>query len=575
MIVLISFAFLAGVVTILSPCILPILPIVLSSSVSGGKRRPFGVVTGFIISFTFFTLFLTAIVKAIGIPADSLRVLSVLVVGLFGVSLLVPRFQLEMEKLFSKLSGIVPTSTSGQGFFGGLLVGISIGLIWTPCVGPILASVISLALTGEVTQASFMITLAYSVGTALPMLAILYGGKGLLSRVPTLVSNTGKIQKAFGMLMILTAIGIHFNYDRKIQTFVLDAFPSYGTGLTKLEENQAVQKELQSLRGDANGKSEEKGRPMFEMLEEEGTAPNLIPGGEWVNSDPLTLEQLRGKVVLIDFWTYTCINCIRTLPYLKSWNEKYGDEGLVIIGVHTPEFEFEKDINNLKDAVNDFELTYPIMQDNDYATWRAYDNHYWPAKYLIDAKGNIRYHHYGEGDYDETEKVIQTLLKEAGTEVNQTTIDNPEYTITARTPELYLGYGRIEYFQSPERIIQNAPQEYSAPNTLLPNRFAYTSTWEIGEEYAKPTQGGSLILNFEASEVFLVMRSKNGAGRIEVTLDGQTVDATNKGADVDDGIITVDKDRLYKLIRLDSPGKHTLKLIFQDNNLELFAFTFG
>src|SRR3989344_9651039 len=373
MILLFGFAFLAGIVTILSPCILPVLPVVLSGGISGGKQRPLGIVAGFISSFTFFTLFLTSIVRATGVSPDALRSVSVVVIIAFGLSLLVPKLQAFIEQFLSRVSSLAKR-TERSDFAGGIFIGASLGLVWTPCVGPILASVISLALTGTVTTTAFFITLAYSIGTAIPMLAIVWGGRALLQKVPWLVASTGKIQKIFGLLMILTALAIATNLDRKFQTYILTTFPQYGVGLTKLEDNPIVKKQLVDM-----------------QTNDRQTAPELTAGGQWFNSEPLTLSQLKGKVVLVDFWTYTCINCIRTLPYLKNWYAKYKDKGFVIIGVHTPEFEFEKDASNVARAIADFGLEYPVMQDNDYATWRAYDNRYWAAKYLIDKEGKIRY----------------------------------------------------------------------------------------------------------------------------------------------------------------------------------------
>lgn len=247
MILLITFAFLAGIITILSPCILPILPVVLSGSVGSGKKKPFGIVLGFVLSFTFFTLFLATIVQATGIPADSLRSFSIVIIALLGLSLLFPAFQVLTERLFSKLSNKFSIKGTHQGFWGGMLIGLSLGLIWTPCVGPIIASVITLAATSEVSLAAFFITFAYAIGTAIPMFAIMYGGRSLLQKIPWLLPNTDKIQKAFGILMILTAIGIFFNVDRKFQTYVLDVFPHYGTNLTSFENNTAVQEQLERL----------------------------------------------------------------------------------------------------------------------------------------------------------------------------------------------------------------------------------------------------------------------------------------------------------------------------------------
>ncbi len=582
MILLIAFAFLAGIITILSPCILPILPIILTSSIGGvntGKSRPIGVVVGFILSFTFFTLFLSTIVRLSGIPSETLRFVSVFVIAGFGISLLVPKFQLLVEQLFSKLARFMPNNQGRKGFGGGLLIGFSVGLLWTPCVGPILASVISLAITGTVTFDAFLITLAYSLGTAIPMFFILIGGQNVLKRVPWLLSNLGRIQKVFGVIMILTAIGIFFNFDRKFQTYILNTFPKYGSGLTKFEDNEAIRKALETRDGNEI-KFEGNGKSLSNLLDQKRIkAPEIIPGGAWFNlpadateSEPLTLEKLKGKVVIIDFWTYTCINCQRTLPYLRDWHEKYSDKGLVIIGVHSPEFEFEKSEKNVAQAIKDFQLEYPVVQDNDFATWRAYNNRYWPAKYFIDKEGYIRYHHFGEGAYDESEKVIQELLKEAGSTEDFSDINNPTYQVSSNTPEIYLGYGRIDHFVSPEPINRNILKTYSRPNRMVNNEMAYEGNWNVMEEYANPQKGAKLYLNFEAKEVFLVMRTKGEPAKVKIYIDDKL---QYFGEDNIDGTVTVDKDTLYKLIKLESPGKHNLRLEFEDNNAELYAFTFG
>lgn len=587
MLLLLIFAFIAGVVTILSPCILPILPIVLSGSITGGKRRPIGIITGFIVSFTFFTLFLTSIVKATGLPADVLRNASVFIILVFGLSLIIPQFQILFERFLSRVSGLLTSkisqnqkNPSEQGFLSGILVGVSLGLVWTPCVGPILASIISLAFTGSITGTAFLITLTYSAGTAIPMLAITYGGRNLLTKNPWLIKNTANMQKAFGVIMIATAFLILFNLDRKFQTYILKKFPNYGVGLTKFEDIEAVRRELSKI-GQKKVDREKIGKPMLDILEENlGNAPELIPGGNWFNlpegKKELTLKELRGKVVLVDFWTYTCINCIRTLPYLKTWHEKYKDKGLVIIGVHTPEFEFEKNPKNVAKAIKDFGLTYPIVQDNDYATWNAYANRYWPAKYFIDKNGKIRSTHFGEGAYDESEEIIRKLLQETGSDVSQTDVGNPSYQLYARTPELYLGYTRIQYFASKERISEDKQTNYSFPDNLPSNYFAYAGRWTVGEERAQPTYSSSLWLNFEAQEVFLVMRPIGTAkGQLRVFIDDEPVNQDNSGVDVVDGLVTVDTDRLYRLIKLVKPGEHLLKLDFLDGNIELYAFTFG
>lgn len=552
---------MGGVVTILSPCILPILPIVLSSGIVGGKKRPVGVVVGFVASFTFFTLALSSIVRATGLSPQFLRILSVVVVGLFGISLLLPHFQVFLEKLFTKFSTLAPKEQK-QGFWGGMVLGLSLGLIWTPCVGPIIASVITLAATSTVTFASVLLTFSYALGTAIPMFIIILGGRALLDKLPWLSKNSAKIQKAFGVLMIIVAVAIYFNFDRSFQNYVLEKFPRYGTGLTSIEDNSTVQKELGNL-GETNTTGT--GKPMDEVMKSYPFAPELISGGEWFNSEPLQISKLRGKVILVDFWTYTCINCIRTLPYLRDWDKKYANDGLVIVGVHTPEFEFEKDAANVKKAVSDFELKYPIMQDNNYATWKAYNNHYWPAKYLIDKDGKIRYTHFGEGDYDVTEKKIQELLEETGAEVNED-INTQTYSVDGKTPETYLGYQRMAGFYSPETIVLDKKSTYSFPTTLPQNRFAFSGEYLVTAEYSQPTSGSKLDYNFEAKDVFLVMRPKvdGQSGEVKVYLDG----ALQK-------TVTVDSDKLYDLVKLEVSEKHELLLEFLDNNVQIFAFTFG
>lgn len=585
MIFLIGFAFLAGIVTILSPCILPILPIVLSGSlpagrqVSGsGKRKPQGIVTGFVLSFTFFTLFLSGLVKATGVSADALRSISIIIILIFGISLLLPQFQVIMEKLFSRVSnkfaapgGSLPAGR--QGFLGGVLIGLSLGLIWTPCVGPILASVITLAATSDVSLAAFFITLAYSIGTAIPMFAIMYGGRGLLQKIPWLLPNTEKIQKGFGVLMILTAIGIFFNIDRRFQTYILETFPGYGVGLTKFEDNEMVKNQLQNLFNPSASSGQKKSGTDDSGMQKI-KAPEIIPGGLWFNSQPLSVEQSKGKVILVDFWTYTCINCQRTFPYLKEWHEKYNDKGLVIIGVHSPEFEFEKNPENVRNAISDFGLKYPIIQDNYFATWSAYENRYWPAKYLIDKDGYIRYTHYGEGAYVETEKVIQNLLNETGQNVHIDIKNDTDRSVqTGVSHETYLGHQRMKFLMESGKA-KSGVQKFALSKNISQNTFSFGGTWEITEESAVAKENAVLVYNFNASKVFLVMNPGESSGKIKVSLDGKLVDQKFAGKDVKNGFTLVDSDRLYELIDLrGSSGNHLLQLEFTEG-ISTFAFTF-
>lgn len=554
MTLLIAFAFLAGLVTILSPCILPLLPIILAGGTTEDKNRPGGVILGFVGSFTFFTLTLSSIVKATGINADTLRNIAVITLVIFGLSLTIPALKHIWERLTSRFT----SGPSGvkHGFWGGIGIGVSLGLVWTPCVGPILASVITLAASSTITYATVLITLAYSIGTAIPLLLIMRGSGIFLRRFSWLKKNSGKIQQFFGVFMLATALLIYFQLDRRFQSYILEKFPGYGTGLTSLEDTTAVREKLNELK--------QKGGTMTSDLKNLGPAPELVGGGNWINSQPLTLRELEGKVVLIDFWTYSCINCIRTLPYLKAWHAKYSDKGLVIIGVHSPEFEFEKSTDNVTRAVKDFGIQYPVVQDNDFKIWRAYENHYWPAKYMIDREGKIRYTHFGEGEYDETEMLIQELLGES---VNKNSlVDVPGYRIETRSPETYVGYWRIANVVSYPDIKEDEKTTYTTPSTFPTNGIGFQGEWIVREKHSVPSPGSSLRFRFDAKEVNLVMRPAVAGKpqKVKILIDGKVTQE-----------ITIDGDRLYNLVKLDNPGNHYITIEYPEGKVEVYAFTFG
>ena len=575
---LLAFAFLSGIVTILSPCILPVLPVVLSGGIAGGKARPFGVVAGFVASFSFFTLALTAIVAAAGVPPDALRIAAVVLIAAFGLVMTVPALRDLFERAVSRLAGLASRGRGGaarrSGFWAGLPVGIGLGLVWTPCVGPIMASVVSLALTQRVDGGAVAITIAYALGTSIPMLAVMFGGRALLERVPGLKRNAGRIQQGFGVLMVAVAVAIAFGLDRRLQAAVLDVLPNYGAGLTRLEQAASVRDALAAREGPRAGdrlvtdgmfrgaSSDPTGWPKGGRLGDYGSAPGFVSGGTWLRADggvapALTLEGLRGRVVIVDFWTYSCVNCVRTLPYVRAWDEAYRDLGLTIVGVHTPEFEFEKDTGNVVRAMRDLGVTWPVVQDNAYAQWNAYGNRYWPAKYFIDAEGRVRYYHFGEGSYADSERVIRALLEEAGVSPGGT-VSGSEEKLAPRTPETYLGSLR-----------GSGPAGASA----RPANGAWTiaGRWTIAGEYAVPETSGVLELGFDARDVFLVIEPEAGGGTIEVLVDGDPAADT---ADVRAGVLSPDKSRMYHLVRLAAAGPHVLRLSVK-GRLRLFAFTFG
>ena len=574
MIILLIFAFLAGIVTILSPCILPILPIVLSGTVSGDKKRPYGIILGFILSFTFFTLFLTTIVRLTGIPTNTLRIIAGIVLLLFGLSLLIPAFQTYIEKLFTKLSVFAPKANPHAGFWGGFVIGLTIGIVWTPCVGPILASVIALAATSQVTATTFLITLTYSIGTAIPMFLIMYGGRNLLKKAPWLTQNTPKIQKAFGILMIIFSLAIFTNVDLQLEAYL--ASTPYGADLTQLENNSAVTQQLNSLNGRQTTSTAENSSDLFNA---NTPAPDFVGITKWLNTDkPLSIKDLKGKVVLVDFWTYTCINCIRTLPHVTSWYDKYNKEGFVVIGVHTPEFEFEHETSNVENAIKQYNIHYPVAQDNNYSTWNNYNNQYWPAEYLIDANGTIRREDFGEGEYPQMELAIQTLLKQAGHKVTQKLDTLPDMTPQNQiSPETYLDSQRMQYYY-PSSTLGDGTSNYTLSNSIPQNTFSLGGQWTINDGNAVAGKNATLTYNFTASNVYLVLNpnSTKQASIVKVFLDGKAVDNSNEGTDVKNGTLTIPTDRLYNLINLHGKTEsHLLKLEFDTPGTQGFAFTFG
>ncbi len=619
MMILIMFAFLSGVITILSPCILPLLPVVLAGNVAGGRTRPYGVVTGFAVSFTGFTLGLSALVAATGISPDALRVAAVVILLLFGVVLIVPalkdRFQLLLSRLVARSSvGAKPAPHAGAtdaaspragGYGSGLLVGVSLGLVWTPCVGPIMASVISLAVSHSVNAGSVFITLAYSLGTAIPMFAIMVGGRALLRRVPWLTARSAQIQRIFGVLMVAVAVVVAFGWDRTIETSILTAAPGYGAGLTSIENTKPVRKAIAMRDASAgaggalatNAVAAGAGGAGSAALPNYGPAPALVADGNWFNSPPLTMKDLRGKVVLVDFWTYSCINCIRTLPYLRSWYQKYKSDGFVILGIHSPEFAFEHNPANVAKAIKELDVTWPVVQDNDFREWNAYKNMYWPADYFIDAKGDLRYYHFGEGDYTKGEAVIRELLTEAGHPPTAPATEAVAQVGFAGTPETYLGSARAAGFAGSPGIDSGDAIQFTAPKSIGPNEWDLSGRWKVRDQYIAPVGTGTLRLSFDAKQVYLVIQvpgssTDPGGGaqggsarmtgskasteasdppRLTVTVDGKTGLDT---ADLHDGILRPSESRMYHVVTLPKEGRHLLT-IKAEGDVRLFSFTFG
>jgi cytochrome c biogenesis protein CcdA/thiol-disulfide isomerase/thioredoxin len=572
MLILLAFAFISGLLTILAPCIWPILPIVLSAS-TGGKRKPLGITMGILMSFTLFTLSLSYLVKAFGFDPDSLRLFAVIVISFLGLTLVIPSLAAFIESLVSRLtSRFGGAGTGGTGFFGGLITGISLGIVWSPCAGPILATIAALAATRAVNSEVVLVTLAYMAGTGIPLFLFSTLGSNILTKSRVISPYLGKIQQVFGIIMITTALSIWTNYDKVIQTRLLDIFPAYSNLLFKLEENNRVREQLNRL----SGRETSNQVVPKSFLPDMGRAPDFVGIDHWLNSEPLNLASLKGKVILVDFWTYSCINCIRTLPFVTGWYEKYKDQGLVVVGVHTPEFEFEKKTANVQNALKTYQITYPVAQDNSYVTWNNFNNSYWPAKYLIDKEGHLRMFHFGEGDYKETEKAIQSLLAETGTVVATDTLNLPDLTPNTRlTPEIYLGLDRMEHLVSKENA-RRGDQLYSLPGNIPNDSFGLQGTWNISGQYSESTVNSSLSLKFTGSKVFLVITPIDEKDTIFVNLDGQLVGSSSAGKDVVGGKVILDVPRLYELIDLKgNRGTHILRLDFGTKGTQVFAFTFG
>ena len=584
MALLILFGFIAGAATAISPCVLPVLPIVLTAGATGGRRRPLGIVAGLAVSFTFATVAAVYAISALGLPNDFLRKLAIVILLGFGVTLMIPPLAARLEAWISQsASRFGVARTRGEGFWSGTAVGASLGLVYAPCAGPILAGVITVSASQSFNFGRLAVALAYGLGTAAVLYFLMLGGRKLIA---PLARRGAALQIAMGAVMVVFALAMLGNYDIRFQNRIAADLPSFLVNPTEsLEETASAQSALAGIRGssshgigaraaqapkESGTEAVESGLPVL------GEAPEFVDNQRWFNTPgdgPLTLAGLRGRVVLVDFWTYSCINCLRTLPYLEAWDAKYRKDGLTIVGVHTPEFPFEREASNVQEAIEANGISYPVVQDNDQATWNAYGNQYWPAEYFIDAEGKVRYVHFGEGEYGEKEKVIRELLAEAGMKVpgKETQVKALAPSKTVTTPETYLGPERAERFTNAE--LSPGLHDFSAPTALPPNEFAYHGRWRIGLDSATAA-GGSLDLNFGARRVYLVLGSPGHPRRMKVMLDGRPIASADAGSDVDGGVVTVDSQRLYNLVDLPRVEGHVLELEPQPG-VTGYAFTFG
>jgi len=588
-------AYLGGVLTIVSPCILPVLPFVFARADKPFLRAGLPLLLGMALTFA-----LVATLAAVGggwaIAANQYgRWAALALLAVFGLTLLVPaladRLTRPLVALGARLSETAEADErAGRGsVLPSFVLGIATGLLWAPCAGPILGLILTGAALQGANTGTTLLLAAYAAGAATSLaLALLVGGKVFAAMKRSL--HTGEwVRRGLGAAVLIAVAAIGFGADTGFLTRV-------STASTAVLEQSLLEKLKPAKAADAMRPANNSmmmaaatDAPKLD-LPVEGALPDLSGAVTWLNSPPLTAEALKGKVVLVDFWTYSCINCLRTVPYVRAWAEKYKDQGLVVIGVHAPEFAFEKDVDNVKKAVGDLKITYPVAIDNNYAIWRSFNNNYWPAHYFIDAQGQIRYHHFGEGDTDESERVIQQLLSEAGhktasndlVDVKATGAEAAADMMDVQSPETYVGYARAENYVS-GAMAQDQAKTYKTGATRL-NEWGLDGNWTVGGEQATLNEkDGGITYRFHARDLHLVL----GPGadgkpvRFKVTIDGAAPGASH-GSDIDEnGDGTVTGQRLYQLVRqnLDhgagDVADRTFEIRFLDPGVQAYAFTFG
>jgi cytochrome c biogenesis protein CcdA/thiol-disulfide isomerase/thioredoxin len=546
MLLLLGIAFLAGVITAISPCVLPVLPILLAGGASSTSRvRPYAIVAGLVVSFTTFTLAGGALLSALGLPADLLRNVAIAALLVLAATLIWPRLGWLVERPFLFLTRRRPDSDSN-----GLVLGMSLGLVFVPCAGPVLAAVTALAATGMVGLRVVLVTGAYALGAGLPMLAIAFGGQRLASGLRLLRVHAAATRRVAGVIVGVTAIAIALGADTSFTT----AVPGYTQALQgRIEESSSAERAIRDLRGGGEALAAN------QSASKAPAAPDFRRIGVWLNTPrgrAVSIRGYRGKVVLVDFWTYSCINCLRTLPHLEAWDRAYRKAGLRIVGIHTPEFAFEHVAGNVRSAVARLGVRYPVGLDNDYGTWNAYRNQYWPADYLVDRSGRVRFTHFGEGAYGETEGQIRQLLGEK-TAPRTRVADRTPTELT--TPESYLGYDRLANFG--QRVAYDAPATYRFPRTLSQDELAYGGRWTVEPSRILAGHDARLRLRFRARDVFLVL---GGAGRLQALIGGRPLRT----------IAVSGTPRLYTIARFPRLRQGLLELRFAPG-LEGYAFTFG
>ena len=572
---LIAFlAFLGGMLTIVSPCILPVLPFVFARADKPFVRSTLPLLVGMAVTFA-----LVATLAAVGgswaVRANEVgRWVALALLGLFGIALIFPAISDRLTRPLVAWGSRLTEQAGTPGRLGevgsSLLLGIATGLLWAPCAGPILGIIFTTAALNGANASTTLLLLAYALGAASSLAVAMLAGKQVFARMKRSIGASEAIRKILGVAVLLGVTAIALGLDTRI--------------LAKLSSAQTASLESGLARMLGLGSAESSKADFSAPLPVEGVLPPFDGLGPWLNSPPLTREQLRGKVVLIDFWTYSCINCIRSIPYVKAWHERYARDGLVVIGVHAPEFAFERNPANVRKAIADLGIPYPVALDNQYALWRALKNNYWPAHYFIDAQGRVRFHHFGEGNYENSEKVIRALLMEAGKRPaalgGAVALEGASAAAkreTLHSRETYLGYRRADRFVSPGGLARDIVKDYALAPTAL-NQWAFGGQWRAeGERSVAVAAGTRIRMRFHARDLHMVLTSTTGRPvRFRVTLDGKTPGA-NAGLDIaQDGSGTVRQEGFYQLVRQKGDvTERTFEIEFLDPGAAAFTFAFG
>ncbi len=572
-------AFLGGVLTIVSPCILPVLPFVFTRTGQPFLRSGLPMLVGMAVTFAAVAS-LAAVGGAWAVQANQFgRWMAIVIMIILGLALILPGFAARLTAPVVRLGERLSSRARADGSPGSsVLLGIATGLLWAPCAGPILGLILGGAALEGANARTTLLLLCFALGASVSLALVLLGGGRIYEVLKRSLRGERWIRAGMGVAVILAAGAIALGLDTGFLTNLSLA------STTQLEEGlfKSLLPEGTEGGGMMAGPGMEGSGSGSDPVTQ-GPMPPLDGATHWLNSDPLASGDLRGKVVLIDFWTYSCINCLRTLPYVKAWEEKYRDQGLVVIGVHTPEFAFEKDLGNVQRQIDRLGISYPVAIDNDYGVWRAFSNRFWPAHYFIDAEGNIRHWRFGEGGYEESERVIQELLAEAGNptpgdglvEVDRDGVAKPPDLLQVFSPETYIGYERAENFLG--TMGRDLSQEYSVPETLSLNQWGLEGQWTVGPEAATlDAASGGIVFRFYARDLNLVLGSDQGPVDFRVTVDGQPP-GEDHGLDVDaEGFGTVSEHGLYQLVR--EAGAVTDRLFeiqFFGRGVSAYAFTFG